>query len=97
MTVAAHLLARLADLGVRARAVGDEIRLLPIALVPPELRAELAAHKGEVLGLLRSTADACSECGSTEWAVSLVDNIGRRTCSDCASGRTALRRSGASL
>jgi len=105
MTAAARLLGRLAALGVQARAVGDEIRVRPIALVPLELRGELREHKAAILDVLRGATAAapmhapipCDGCGAADWIVSLVDDRGRRTCIACATGRTALRRTGGSL
>lgn len=41
--------------------------------------------------------EPCAECGSTTWALSLVDDGGNRTCRDCLSGLTALRRNGAAV
>jgi hypothetical protein len=36
----------------------------------------------------------CEECGRTDSAISLVSDDGGRACSDCTTGRTALRRNG---
>ncbi len=38
--------------------------------------------------------DACSECGTYSWRLALVDEGGNRTCSDCISGLTRLRKNG---
>ncbi len=38
--------------------------------------------------------DPCSECGSTSWAIALVDDALNRVCYDCLTGATAMRRRG---
>jgi hypothetical protein len=40
-----------------------------------------------------SQGDTCAECGRPTWLALVADN-GARTCQDCLSGRTALRRAG---
>ncbi len=52
MSVASDLLARLTDLGVSARADGGTLRFKPARLVPPDVLADLRAHKVAVLSLL---------------------------------------------
>jgi len=49
---AALLLSRLGDLGVSVRADEGVLRLRPASAVPPDLLAEVRAHKAEVLALL---------------------------------------------
>jgi hypothetical protein len=49
---AAVLLSRLGDLGVAVRADDGLLRLRPASMVPPDLLAEVRAHKAEVLALL---------------------------------------------
>ena len=46
------LLARLRHLGVATWADGDALRLRPASAVPPDLLAEVKAHKSELLALL---------------------------------------------
>jgi hypothetical protein len=43
------------------------------------------------------SAEACAECGSVDYTVALVNDRGTRTCGDCATGRTAMRRAGAAI
>ncbi len=52
MSVASDLLTRLTDLGVSARADGGTLRFKPARLVPPDVLADLRAHKVAVLSLL---------------------------------------------
>jgi hypothetical protein len=86
--------------GAQLEPDGESIRIRPAGVVSPELRAALANAKPRVLEILRGSAprqESCGECGSRAWAISLVDEEGGRTCIDCLSGRTALRRSGAAV
>jgi hypothetical protein len=100
MHPAALLLAEVEGLGLRLDVVNGKILAYPATLagVPPdevltaELRGRLRAAKAELVDLLRR--DPCESCSSTSWSVSLVDDAGERTCHDCLSGRTALRRAG---
>jgi len=104
---ARELLDRVAELGVEIRAEGEQLRLRPIGLVPVDLLEALRAAKPQVLAVLRGepelteaaplSSPPCAQCGSTTWIASLVDDAGTRTCAACLTGRTALRRSGASL
>jgi hypothetical protein len=55
---AGELLARVAALGVELRAEGEQIRLRPMGLVPPDLLEALRAAKGEVLAALRGETAA---------------------------------------
>jgi hypothetical protein len=55
---AGELLAQVAALGVELRAEGEQIRLRPMGLVPPELLEALRAAKGEVLAALRGETAA---------------------------------------
>jgi hypothetical protein len=48
----------------------------------------------DVLATALGTREPCQECGRTDWTISLVHEGGERTCGDCASGLTALRRRG---
>jgi hypothetical protein len=98
MTPAA-IIATARQLGVSLVPDGSNIRIRPAGKLPPDVRAALVAQKPALLAVLRGTPapDACSECGSTSWTVSLVDESLNRTCHDCLTGRTALRRSGASI
>ncbi len=54
---AAQVLEALRARGVEVVAAGDRVRYRPPGAIPPELRAELVAHKAEVLRLLASAAE----------------------------------------
>jgi hypothetical protein len=47
-------------------------------------------ERGSVIG----DRPSCDECGRADWTVSIVLLDGGRTCADCASGLTVLRRRG---
>ena len=98
MTPAA-IIAAARSLGVALVPEGANIRIRPAGKLPATVRAAIAAQKAALLPILRSLrpADACSDCGSTSWAISLVDDALNRTCYDCLTGRTALKRAGVSL
>ena len=107
---AAKLVSAAQEVGVQlTRDSAGRLIATPKGRLPPALRAELSSHKADVLALLERQAaaraageevameatPACAECGSTAWHLSLVDDEGRRTCLDCLTGRTQLRRAGA--
>jgi hypothetical protein len=71
--------ARAALLSVLAPLAGEILQLLAPDNRPPE-----AMTPGE----------PCSECGGTAWRVALISVDGDRTCGACATGQTALRRTG---
>lgn len=60
-------------------AVGDLAKLGPV---------QEAEHTGP------ACKPPCDVCGSTDWRCALVSVDGDRTCVDCATGRTELRRRG---
>jgi hypothetical protein len=100
---ATALLAEVEGLGVRLMTTADgKLVALPRGRLTAALRAQLSAHRRAVMALLarkEASADAavagpCGECGSTAWTVSLVDDDGNRTCHDCVTGTTAMRRAG---
>ena len=101
---AAAIVSAIRAAGVRLAVEGDRIRLSPPGVVPADLRTKLRDAKPQVMALLAHEAadadaaiqveDACVECGSTSWSVSLVDEELNRTCIACLTGRTQLRRAG---
>jgi hypothetical protein len=78
--------------GVQLRADGTLLRVRwPGRQAIPELREALATYKREILRLLdNQAAECCTECGRPVW-LSLIAEDSGRTCSDCLTGRTALR------
>lgn len=52
---ASELLTALRDKGIRLEARGNKLRYYPASAVEPELREVLAAHKTEVLALLKAS------------------------------------------
>ena len=52
MIEAAELVGLLRRRGVRLVVVGEHLHYCPVSAVPPELRAELVAHKAQVVRLL---------------------------------------------
>ena len=103
---AMNLVTAVQELGIKLTTSSDgKLLASPKGKLPPALKAQLSAHKAAVLELLERQAAAqevalqtpppCSECGRTDWAISLVDDEGARRCVDCLIGRTALRRMGA--
>lgn len=84
-----ELLATLHTHGVRVRVVGDHLRLAPVAVVTPELLAQVREHKPELLRLLAtrhevSTPAECLWCGGP-LAPYVIDLAGRPAllCSSC--------------
>ena len=51
------VLDRLSALGITARASGEKLLLQPGSKVPPDLLAEVKAHKAEALTLLKDSPD----------------------------------------
>ena len=104
---AAGLIVRARELGVRLYVEDDRIKATPPGKLPTALKDAIKAAKPAVMRILaeeNARAEAamkapapCAECGSTRWAISIVDDAGSRTCADCATGRTALRRIGAAV
>ena len=103
---ASALVAEARARGVLLRADGALLRIRWPGPQPiPELRHALMAHKPAILRLLSPAgssgeatvpADPCSECRQQAW-MALVGDDGTRTCADCATGRTALRRAGVTI
>jgi hypothetical protein len=52
----------------------------------------LESQRHALIGLI---SRACSQCGSSDWIVSIVSSDGERLCSSCSLGRKAVRRGGA--
>lgn len=92
---ATQLIADLAGLGIRIEAHGDRLRYSPRSAVTPDLLARLAAHKGELLAILRrdrdrstldspATSDAgrfrCPLCRSAN----LIDGSKGLWCGECS-------------
>lgn len=50
----AELIERVRNLGVNIKPQGDRLVLVPKGVLPDDLRAELVAHKPEVLAMLRA-------------------------------------------
>jgi hypothetical protein len=93
---AADLVARARDVGVRLFVEAGRIKAEPAGKLPPELRTAIQAGKAAIVAILERE-DACAGCGRRDWSISLVDDVGNRTCLDCATGRTALRRNGVAI
>ena len=61
---AAELLSVARTRGIVLRRVGETLTVrAPAGVVTPELREQLALHKGELLALLEARAFPCSACG----------------------------------
>lgn len=92
---------RAALLPLLSPVVGEILRLL----APENRRAEASLDRVSSGALTEAapargsgtSAEPCSECGQTDWRVSLVGSAGERTCAACASGATALRNRGVPL
>lgn len=100
---AAALLARARSLGIDVVALGPNgLRVLcEPARLPDDLRAELVQHKSEVLAALAAEREArvhrepCSDCGRTDWVVTVVGDNGARHCPACLRGEGGGRRASA--
>jgi hypothetical protein len=77
--------------GLHLELEGPDIAITPATKLTPELRRALKAAKPALVDLL---GRACRGCGSVTWRLSVVDDRGHRTCSDCLSGRRQLRDRG---
>jgi hypothetical protein len=78
--------AELARLGVAVVAAGGRFRLAAAGkVIPPDLRAALTAHKGEVLGLLGVPCVRCPVCH--DWVCPDRAAGGPGRVADCGPGR----------
>jgi hypothetical protein len=71
----------------------DESPLEPLLSVLSVGEGSRESTRGETTPTL-GIPEPCDSCGRTDWILSLVLRDGGRTCADCASGMTALRRQG---
>jgi len=87
----------------RARSVGVEVILkpdlslslrYPTGALTAELRDQLIAAKLAIIRVLLIEQGRCQGCGSSDWAVAVLDDDGGRTCAACTTGATPLRRAG---
>jgi hypothetical protein len=85
MTAAAELVARCCSLGIElgVNRGGASLRWEADADPPPDLLAELARHKLDVLALLRGPHGSCDECGRALDSKRCCWRCCNRLCVDC--------------